>query len=243
MIIKEILSKTILSKSKVYPYVINPYLGCQHSCFYCYARFMKKYSGHLEPWGQFVDVKINAPELLKKEIVRKKIGEVWISGVCDPYQPVEEKYKITRQCLEILAENNWPVVIQTKSPLVLRDLDILKRGKNFQVGFSIATSDETTKKLFEPHSPGIEERILALGELHRAGLKTYVMIAPILPGAEDLVELLLGKVDYVILDRMNYRYADWIYKKYNLEDKKTDQFFCQTEKNISQALRRAGIHC
>ncbi|MGD9552624.1 MAG: hypothetical protein AB7V60_05935 [Candidatus Caldatribacteriota bacterium] len=72
IVIKEIQAKSILSKSKVYEYVINPYLGCQHSCTYCYARFMKKYSGHREPWGQFIDVKVNAPELLKKEIAHKK---------------------------------------------------------------------------------------------------------------------------------------------------------------------------
>ncbi|GAB4114667.1 MAG: hypothetical protein Kow00103_08710 [Candidatus Caldatribacteriota bacterium] len=243
MMIKEIISKSILSKSKVYPYVINPYRGCQHNCFYCYARFMKKYSGHLEPWGQFVDVKINAPELLKKEITKKRKGEVWISGVCDPYQPVEAKYKITRQCLEILVDHNWPVVIQTKSPLVLRDLDILRRGKNFQIGFSIATADESIKKLFEPDTPAIKARVLALDELHRAGLKTYVMIAPILPGAEKLVEMLSGKVDYIILDRMNYHYADWIYKKYNLEDKKTDEFFQEVERKISLAFQKMGIDC
>lgn len=243
MIIKEIISKSILSKSKVYPYVINPYRGCQHNCFYCYARFMKKYSGHLEPWGQFVDVKINAPELLKKEITKKRKGEVWISGVCDPYQPVEAKYKITRQCLGILADHNWPVVIQTKSPLVLRDLDILKRGKDFQVGFSIATADESIKKLFEPDTPAIKARVLALDKLHRAGLKTYVMIAPMLPGAEKLVEILSGKVDNIILDRMNYHYADWIYKKYNLEDKKTDEFFQEVERKISLAFQKMGIDC
>jgi len=236
MVIKEIISKSILSKSKIYPYVINPFLGCQYGCFYCYARFMKKYSRHLEPWGKFVDVKINAPELLQKEITKKIKGEVWISGVCDPYQPIEAKYKITRQCLEILAENNWSVVIQTKSPLVLRDLDILKKGKNFQIGFSIATADETIKKLFEPNSPSIKDRVIALNKLHQAGLKTYAMIAPLLPGAEELTNILKGKVDYIIIDRMNYHYADWVYKKYNLEDKKTDIFFQEIERKIAHTL-------
>ena len=243
IVIKEIQAKSILSKSKVYEYVINPYLGCQHGCFYCYARFMKKYSGHREPWGQFVDVKVNAPELLKKEITRKKPGEVWISGVCDPYQPLEAKYKLTRQCLEILAEKNWPVIVQTKSPLVLRDIDILKKGKDFQVGFSIATSDEAIRKLFEPDTPSIKERIITLSELHRAGIKTYAMIAPLLPGEEDLAGILAGKVDYIIMDRMNYNHADWVYRKYGLEDKKTDEFFRQTESKLSIAFRNIGINC
>ena len=96
MYIKEIQGKAILSKSKIFPYVINPYVGCQHNCTYCYARFMKRFTGHSEPWGQFVDVKINAVELLEKEIVKKKPGRVWVSGVCDPYQPQERKYQLTK---------------------------------------------------------------------------------------------------------------------------------------------------
>ena len=99
MQIKEIHAKSILSPSKVYDYVINPYVGCQHACSYCYARFMKRFTGHKEPWGEFVDVKINAPDLLSKEIKRKKVGSVWVSGVCDPYQPLEKKYALTRRMI------------------------------------------------------------------------------------------------------------------------------------------------
>jgi DNA repair photolyase len=201
MIVKEVQAKAILSKSKVYPYVINPYTGCQHNCSYCYARFMKKFTGHREPWGQFVDVKVNAPELLLLEIRKKKPASVWVSGVCDPYQPLEGRYQLTRRCLEILAHNNWPVTVQTRSPLVLRDIDILKQGGDFEVGLSVTTADERIRKLFEPNAPPIKERVRALGELHQAGIKTFVMVAPILPGAEDLAEILAGKVDSVIVDR------------------------------------------
>jgi DNA repair photolyase len=243
MIIKEVQPKTILSVSKVYPYVINPYTGCQHNCSYCYARFMKRFTGHQEPWGQFVDVKVNAPDLLKVEITRKKKGKIWISGVCDPYQPLEAKYKLTRQCLEILAQNNWPVILQTRSPLLLRDKDILKKGKDFEAGFSITTADDSIRRLFEPAAPPIEERIRALDELHRDGIRTYVMIAPILPGAESLAEILIGKVDYVIFDRMNYHYADWVYRKYGLEDKMTDSYFTQTEQTLSSTFAESGISC
>lgn len=243
MIIKEIHSKTILSASKVYPYVINPYTGCQHNCSYCYARFMKRFTGHQEPWGQFVDVKVNAPDLLRLEINRKRQGRVWISGVCDPYQPLEAKYKLTRQCLEILAQNNWPVVVQTRSPLVVRDIDILRRGNGFEVGFSITTADDSIRKLFEPDAPPIRERVRALDELHRAGIRTYVMIAPILPKAESLAEILAGKVDYVMFDRMNYHYADWVYRKYGLEDKMTDDYFCRTERTLSSTFAKLGIGC
>jgi DNA repair photolyase len=243
VIIKEIQSKAILSVSKIYPYVINPYTGCQHNCLYCYAHFMKRFSGHKEPWGQFVDVKVNAPELLKKEITRKKMDRVWISGVCDPYQPLEAKYSLTRQCLEILAQNNWPVAIQTRSPLVLRDIDILKTGSDFEVGFSVTTADDRIRKLFEPGAPPIDERVRALDELHRAGIKTYAMIAPMLPGSENLAEILAGKIDHVILDRMNYHYADWVYRKYGLLDKMTDEYFDHTKHILSAAFNELGIRC
>jgi DNA repair photolyase len=241
MIIKEVQPKTILSVSKVYPYVINPYMGCQHNCSYCYARFMKRFTGHKEPWGHFVDVKANAPDLLKIEITRKKKGKIWISGVCDPYQPLEAKYKLTRQCLEILAQNNWPIIIQTRSPLILRDMDILKKGRDFEVGFSITTADDSIRRMFEPQAPPIKERVGALDELHRNGIRTYVMIAPILPGAESLAEILKGKIDYVIIDRMNYHYADWVYQKYDLEDRMTDDYFTRTERTLSSTFAKLGI--
>ena len=241
MILKETRPKTILSNSKIYPYVINPYTGCQHNCSYCYARFMKRFSGHLEPWGQFVDVKVNAPDLLKREITRKKPDRVWISGVCDPYQPLEAKYELTRQCLEILAENNWPVTIQTRSPLVLRDVEILKKGQDFEVGFSITTADDAIRRLFEPNAPPIQTRLRALAELHQAGLKTFVMIAPMLPGAEDLPEILAGKVEQVVVDRLNYHYGDWVYRKYGLVDKMSDEFFDRTERILSAGFARLGI--
>jgi len=241
MIIKEVQAKSILSASKIYPYVINPYVGCQHNCLYCYAHFMKRFTGHKEPWGQFVDVKVNAPELLLREVIRKRPDRVWISGVCDPYQPLEAKYKLTRQCLKILAQNDWPVTIQTRSPLVLRDIDILKSGKYFEAGLSVTTADDGIRKLFEPNAPPIPERIRALEELHRAGIKTYAMIAPMLPGAEGLMELLSGKIDQVIFDRMNYHYADWVYRKYGWEDKLSDEYFDRTRQILSSEFVKMGI--
>ena len=243
MIVKEVRAKSILVKSQIYDYVINPYTGCQHGCSYCYARFMKRFSGHPEPWGQFVDCKINAPDLLKTEVAKKKRGPVWISGVCDPYQPLERKYKLTRQCLEIMARTDWPVIIQTRSPLVLRDLDIISSGNAWQVGFSIPTADDHIRKLFEPIAPPIAERISALDELHRGGIKTFVMIAPILPGALELTEALQGKVDSIIIDRMNYNHAHWVYRKHGLEDALGDDFFQGTARELDFQFKQVGIAC
>jgi len=236
MKIKEIQAKNILSKSKVYDWTINPYVGCQHGCIYCYAKFMKRFSSHKENWGEFVDVKINAPELLSQEIKEKKKGRVWISGVCDPYQPLEKKYELTKKCLEILQKNNWPVVIQTKSPLVLRDLELLKKFQEIEVGFTITTDDEEIRKIFELRTVPINERIETLDKLHQEGIKTFVMIAPLLPKAESLVPKLKGKVDYVIIDKMNYHYADWIYKKYQWEK-------IQNGNELANLFKKENIPC
>ena len=233
LVVNEVRAKSILSPSKIHRYVVNPYTGCQHGCTYCYARFMKRVTGHKEPWGEFVDVKINAPELLEKEIRRKQQGTVWVSGVCDPYQPLEERYQLTRQCLEILARNEWPVIIQTRSPLVLRDIDIIREASGFEVGLSITTADEEIRKIFEPEAPPIPERIAALGKLHSEGIRTFAMIAPLLPGTEGLAPLLKGTIDYCIVDRMNYHYADWVYRKYGLEFALTDDFFSRMSQELS----------
>ena len=241
MITREVHAKSILSASQVYPYVINPYTGCQHGCSYCYARFMKRFTGHREPWGAFVDVKVNAAELLKREILKKRPARVWISGVCDPYQPLEARYKLTRQCLEILVQNDWPVIVQTRSPLVLRDLDVLTAARDLEVGLSVTTADDGIRKRFEPAAPSIGERLRALEQLHRRGIRTYAMIAPMLPGAEGLAECLAGRIDYVILDRMNYHHADWVYRKYGLEDKLTEEYFDRTEAVLSSAFSKAGV--
>ncbi len=216
MLVREIEAKSILSESKVYDYVVNPYTGCQHACSYCYARFMKRFTKHKEPWGQFVDVKTNAPDLLRFEVNRKKKGRVWVSGVCDPYQPLEAKYELTGKCLEILTGNNWPVTIQTRSPLVLRDMELFKGVGDIEIVITITTADDSIRKLFEPNAPSIKDRIRALEELHHAGVRTHAMIAPMLPGAEGLAASLTGKVDYVVIDRMNYHNADWVYREYNL---------------------------
>jgi DNA repair photolyase len=244
MIVREVLAKTILSVSQVYDYVVNPYTGCQHACYYCYARFMKRFTGHKEPWGEFVDVKVNAPDLLRKEITRKKkSGRVWVSGVCDPYQPLESKYKLSRQCLEILKQHNWPVTVQTRSPLVLRDIDVLKDMNDLEVGLSITTADDKIRKLFEPGAPPIKARIKALAALHKEGVRTFAMVAPMLPGAEGLVPILAGNVDYIIVDRMNYHHADWVYKKHGLNEGLSDDFFYRTGREFVSKCEGLGIDC
>ncbi|HPX57149.1 MAG TPA: radical SAM protein [Syntrophales bacterium] len=241
MIVKEISVKSVLSKSQVYDYAMNPYRGCSHGCRYCYAAFMKRFTGHREPWGEFVDVKINAPELLAKEIERKPVGRVWVSGVCDPYQPVEKEYRLTRKCLEVLLGAGWPVTVQTKSSLVLRDIDLLRTSGNVEAGFSITTADEKIRQIFEPGASPIGERIEALNALHGRGIKTFAMIAPILPGAERLPDALEGAVDYVLVDRLNYHYANRVYREQNLAWAVENRFFSEMGRKLADEFRRKGI--
>jgi len=219
--IKEIHARSALSKSGIpgMTYCINPYVGCSHACQYCYATFMKRFTGHLEPWGSFVDIKVNAPEILRRQLRRAKKGTVMLSSVTDPYQPVEGKYKLTRKCLEALEQFQFPVSILTKSPLVTRDIDIISKIKDASVGLTITTDDEKMRKIFEPGAPSIQARIEALQKLHKAGIDTYVFIGPVLPmNPELLAEQIKPYINSILIDRMNYINKTLIlYKKHKIE--------------------------
>ena len=147
---------------------------------------------------------------------------------------------LTRRCLEILVENGWPVTIQTKSPLVLRDVDILKRAADAEVGFTITTADEKVRRIFEPGAPLIAKRVEALGVLHAEGIKTFVMVAPLLPRAEGLAGLLKGKADHALIDRYNYHYADQAYRRHGLAWALDDEFFYQKGEDLRAAFEQEG---
>jgi len=208
--ITAITSRTALVRSKIpgVHYVINPYLGCGHGCRYCYAVFMRRSSRHhsQDPWGSFVEVKVNLAEVLRVELLKKKKrGRAFLSSVCDPYQPVELNYRLTRQCLEILRECGWGISILTRSPLVCRDLDLLTAAPEVSVGLSIPTDDDRVRKILEPNSPPIGARLAALKKLQGAGLAPWVFIAPLLPlNPARLHELLAPYVSRVMLDPLNY---------------------------------------
>jgi DNA repair photolyase len=216
MIVKEIRCKSLLNESKLADYCINCYVGCEHACKYCYAESItRKFSDHQEKWGEFVDVKVNAPEVLRKEILKKKKGKVFLSSLCDPYQPLEEKYQLTRKCLEILLRHQFPVIIQTKSALIKRDLDLLKKFKDCEVGFTITTLDESVRKIFEPNSSPVQEKLEAIKDLKENGIKVYVFLGPILPylsdrRLEEYFETMAKlKVDEVWVDKLNFKPGVW----------------------------------
>ena len=195
MIIKEIQVNDYLTKSNLpaSDYVINPYVGCTHGCRYCYASFMKRFTGHEEKWGEFIDIK-----LCDKKIDLKKISgkNVFLSSVTDCYNKFEEKYKITRNILEQLVDSDCYLSISTKSKLILRDIDLFKKMKHLVVCMSINTLDEKFRNDMDNAST-IKERMEALIELHNNGIYTVLFLSPIFPHITDWKEIIECTKDYI----------------------------------------------
>jgi DNA repair photolyase len=245
MKIREIFSKTILTKTAIpgLDYCINPYVGCSHGCRYCYASFMKRFTGHLEPWGEFVDVKVNAPTLLKRQLKRAKPGIVCLSTVTDPYQPLEKTYRLTRRCLEVLLDSQFPVRLLTRSALCLRDIDLFKGFKNIEVGLSITTHADRVRKIFEPHSPSIESRLRALRTLRLEKIKTYAFVGPILPlDPVKMVTMLEGLADEVLIDRVNYQNkVKSVYRKAGWERYLEEDYFFLVGRELKERFEKKGV--
>jgi len=213
----ETTCKTALSKSSLpgLDYSLNPYTGCRHGCIYCYAPATLRYSG-AEPWGTFVTAKANIPAVLEKELRRSTKGVVGISTVTDPYQPVEGKLKLTRSCLEVLQAKQFPVCIQTKSALVLRDVDVIRGFAEREVGMTITTLDDEASALLEPGASLPGERLDALKRLSDAGITTWAFVGPIVPGLvdEERLTAILGRVkdagaSKVLVDRLRLKPGLW----------------------------------
>jgi DNA repair photolyase len=171
---------------------INPYRGCEHGCSYCYARPFHEYLG-LSSGLDFetkIMVKADAPQLLRKELMAKswKSVSISISGVTDAYQPIERRLKVTRGCLEVLAEFRNPFGIVTKNHLVTRDIDLLAPMAAINaaaVFLSVTTLDPELARVMEPRASAPEARLRAIRELTAAGVRVGVMVAPIIPGLND----------------------------------------------------------
>ncbi len=188
----EITARSIITKSNLpeADYVITPYTGCSHACRYCYARFMKRFTGHSEPWGSFVDVKLNASDLIPEKSNKYRGRSVFLSSVTDPYLPQEREYGLTRQILKKLLPLEPRLGIQTKSDLIVRDIDILKKFDSCEAGLTLTTLDDSVRKEIEPGTSSISNRILALKSMHESGLTTYVFIGPILPELTDWKQII-----------------------------------------------------
>ncbi len=219
--IRQIEVKSVISKTNlpVSDYAVNPYVGCTHACKYCYACFMKKFTGHAEPWGTFIDVKTWPPIKNPQRYAGKSF---FMSSVTDPYNPQEKIFKRTREFLQTFQGVDINLSLQTKSDLILRDLDLIKTFKNVRVGFSINTLDENFKDDMDAAAP-IERRLAAMKILHAEGIRTTCFISPIFPGITDVVAIIDAAKNFcnlVWLENLNLRgnfkpkIFDYIREKY-----------------------------
>lgn len=205
---REIQAKSILTKSGISDYCVNCYVGCAHGCIYCYARFMKRFTGHDEPWGKFLDARINAPDLLAREVKRRTPGSVFVSSVCDAYQPAEMRFTLTRECLRILIDAGFTPNILTKSKLVTRDFDIMRGHTNCSVSCTLTTMDEQLRFRIEPGASPTRERIAALEKACSLGISAGAFLGPFMPGLSDTDEALDALVSAVAPLPLSKMYCD-----------------------------------
>ncbi len=208
MQLRETETKDYLSKSNLpyTDYVINPYGGCTHACKYCYASFMKRFTGHTGEWGSFLDVKRCEKPISAKKLTGKT---VFLSSVTDPYNAAEKKYGITRRILEQLRDIDCYVKISTKSSLILRDLSLLKQFRHITVDMSVNTLDEDFRRDMDRGS-SIEERLRTLSVFHENGIETVLFMSPCFPGITDfraIIEASAGFVDEYWFENLNLRGA------------------------------------
>ena len=205
-VIRIVETRGVVTKTDlpVCDYAANPYVGCTHACRYCYASFMKRFTGHPEPWGTFLDVK-HWPRIRDPSKYDGK--EIFIGSVTDPYLPQESEHGRTRALLEQLQGSGARVSIATKSDLILRDLDLIASFPDARVSWSINTLDETFRGDMD-RAVSIERRLKAMRKFHEAGVRTTCFISPIFPGITDPKEIILGAKDIcnlVWLENLNLR--------------------------------------
>ena len=206
--IRSIDVRSVMTKSSlpVGGYSVNPYVGCPHACKYCYASFMKRFTGHTEPWGSFLDVKhwspIGNPHRYDGE-------RIVIGSVTDGYNPYEEQFRRTRRLLEELQGSRAELMICTKSDLVLRDLDLLRTFPRVTVSWSVNTLDEAFRAGGD-QAVSIERRLTAMQRVYEAGIRTVCFVSPIFPGITDLraiIERVRNFTDLIWLENLNLRGA------------------------------------
>jgi len=211
VLVEEVTCKSALTGSGG-SYRLNPYVGCEHRCVYCYATYIARWRGKSGPWGSWVQAKTNVAERLARELTRRKGIHVFLSTVCDVYQPVERKYELTRQCLSVLCEAAQKdaaldILLLTKSDLVRRDADLLAAFPTgtLRVAFSMTTSQDAVAALFEPASAPPSRRLAAARALKEAGVRVGMHINPILPYVTERdLPALIGSAEEYGLDSVGF---------------------------------------
>jgi DNA repair photolyase len=176
-----------LSRLPGLTYALNPYVGCAHACSYCYAQDVLRL-GDRGPWGSWVESKRGIASRLSSELRRAKPGTIGLGTVTDPYQPAEAGARVTQACLEVLSTHDHPVCIQTKSDLVLRDIDLVSGLQSPEVGITVTTVDDNLASVLEPGAPSPSSRLSAAAALSKAGVKVWVFLGPVISGVNDSEE-------------------------------------------------------
>lgn len=248
-VVREVRVERLLMHEGANRYYINPYVGCMIACPFCYVIDRADFSRRLEglpqlPWGHSLDVKVNAAEVLRREVQPGPRGTVRMSPILtDPYQSAERHYRITRQCLEVLLETELAPVVLTRAPRILDDLDLLKRFRRALVGFSIPTDADEYRQIFEPNADPIDERLAALRALHAAGIGTFAVIQPVLPmNAERLVEQIAPHVRAVRLDRLYVgERVQHLYDRHGLGEYATESYAERTIAQLTAGFAARGV--
>ncbi len=205
--------RTALSLSRLpgLYYSLNPYFGCEHGCVYCYSRSVFRDRELALSWGRFVKAKGNILDVLSHELERKPSRVVGVSTVTDPYQPFESRLQLTRRCIEMLSRHKFPVSIQTKSALVLRDIDLINPD-NFDIGVTLTTMDSGLASRLEPRASRPDARANVLEEFASRGVKTWIFLGPIIPYVNDyedsvsqVIEIASKTKSKLLFDKLNLR--------------------------------------
>ena len=230
-------------------YYLNPYSGCMIGCPFCYVAERADFSRALEglprlPWGRYVDVKVNAPTVVRREVTELPPGLVRMSPILtDPYQPLERRYRITRGCIEAMRDAGFTPMVLTRAKAVVDDVELLASFPRAYVGFSIPTDDDAVRARFEPGADPIDERIEALERCHAAGLVTFVVVQPTLPmDPERLAARVAPFVRAARVDRMHeVEQSRPLYEAAGLTEAMTEGFFARTVGALREAFAARGV--
>ena len=216
-VVREVRCRSVLKRSAIFGYVLNCYSGCLHGCLYCYGRLIMRFRHTRQPWGSFVDVKVNAPQVLARQLASRRLrpGTVMISSVCDAWQPLEETYRLTRQCVQPLWDSGFELHVLTKSALVRRDFDLLCGRQRVLVGVTLTTMDEQLRSELEPAGSPSASRVELLAEAAGRQTRVYAFLYPLISGLTDTGDnlgALFGaiahlRLEHVYVDRLNLRWG------------------------------------
>lgn len=256
----EIQVKSALSRSGLpdLDYSLNPYIGCFHGCLYCYARSYTKLEEVSEKWGEVIYIKANLVEVLERETRKLRPGVVGISTVTDPYQPIESIKNLVRKSIELLLRRGFRISIQTKSDLVLRDLDILSHNRDsVDVGFTIITLDANAASILEPRAPQPKQRAEALIKIAEEGIRTWLFYGPVIPSINDdstsireVLEEVGPYVNLVLVDKL--RITQEVYESLSRVLENVDRvvslsrsmsWWYKVTKELAEVCERMKVRC